>query len=135
MFKAVLGLAACAALLGGCAQPVARISGDVPPEKCRVGVFVNADGQVVVDSEPVHPRGCADGNAVTWQVRTAQYTFDSNGIAFGKAGTPTVACTPGAAGREYKCTFGLDRTGTFPYSIRVVGPNGPKSVDPSVIID
>jgi hypothetical protein len=135
MLKTMLGLAVGVAVLGGCAADQrAGISVD-PPQKCRVGVFVTSDGYVVVDNDPVHPKNCSGGNAVTWHSMTGQYKFDTNGIAFDKGAAPAVSCAPAAGGQQFICTFGAAPTGTFPYSIRVVGPGGSKKVDPSVIVD
>jgi hypothetical protein len=139
MLRTTLGLAVWAVLLGACAQPAsnARVEDDrPPPPRCRVGVHVTDQGNVVVDHEPVHTRGCDDGTAVVWQLRTAGYGFDrAKGVAFDKGSRPSGTCQMGANDRQYVCRFGGSSRGPFPYSIHVVGPSGPKTVDPTVIID
>lgn len=139
MLRTTLGMAVWAVLLGACAQPVPqeRADEDRPaPAKCHVGVYVNDQGHVVVDHEPVHAKGCADGAAVVWQLRTAGYSFDrAKGIAFDKGSKPSGSCQLGNHPRQYVCRFGATPKGAYAYSIHVVGPGGAKTVDPTVIID
>ena len=143
MLKTILGTAVCAAALSACATQGfdgagAQARDDTPPPQCEVKVFVRG-GNVVVNNEPVHPKGCGNAgstNTVTWTVKTPGYSFDpAAGIAFGKNGSsPSVSCTKGAS--QYACSFGSTPTGTFYYSIKLVGPNGAGAgVDPSVIVD
>lgn len=141
MLKTTLGLAVGAVLLGACSHHVMHGDGKharegwhrPPPPKCRVGVYVT-EGNVVVDHEPAHTRGCDAMEGLVWQVRTDGYRFDKDAIAFDKGKKPAADCKP-LGEREYVCHIRQRGQGLFRYSIYLSGPGGPKLGDPSIMID
>jgi hypothetical protein len=147
MVKTTIAWALGALVLAGCAHPPtfggreppgAGRDVRVPPPKCHVNVYVRDDAErhITVDNEPVYPRGCDNGNLVTWQLVTPGYRFDANGISFAKSRkNPPFVCKPRSE-TEFFCTFPPAERGPYPYDIHVVGPGGLKrNVDPSVMID
>jgi hypothetical protein len=101
-----------------------------------VNVYVRAGKRVVVENEPAYPNACK--GRVTWRVVTEGYTFDRNGIDFGRRKPPRAECAASDGGRRYVCDFGTgakDRE-PFKYWVHLQGKDGstPK-VDPSIILD
>lgn len=141
--RTTLALALAAVVLGACTHPMMHHGGyemhmrggpERPPHPCEVNVYVRErTGYVVIDNEPVHPKGC-DGARVTWRVRTDGYRFDSaRGIEIDKAKPLKADCRH--EGATSTCTFPRDAQGMFKYWIHLQGKEGSRSLDPTVIMD
>jgi hypothetical protein len=148
MMKAVLASGLCAVLLAGCSHPMMHAEQRVhvgggelrAPPNCTVNVYVNDNGRVVIDNEPVYARDCDKTKfAITWRVQTPTYVFRDGGIRFDKGG-PSPECKRQVGGIEYVCYFVVGEPRpknplVLRYSIHLHGSAGDKDADPSVIMD
>lgn len=133
-------LAACVALLVGCATPPTKPPGMLScsdEEHCRVQVYVSCflhywPCTVSVDIAKVQARG----NNVFWDLQDEpdgkRFRFDpASGIEFKKQGNG-FRCMPVSAGRSYKCDNGKV-PGEHEYGVKVIGDVFVPRLDPWVV--
>lgn len=133
--------------LTACAMPFIDASARARPTKCVVNVYVDDDGQVLIDHEPVRTKACGESEkVVTWSLQPGSgvYTFapttDTHpGIEFPAQKNPSPPATPNCSRPNdytYRCKWSGASGYKWTYAINVL-KNGVafKTLDPTVFND
>ncbi len=124
-------------LIGGAAMmfmgPWLRPAADPdPPKNCLVRVFAVDGDHLVVDHEPVHKKGCNNGE-ITWKATHGWKFPDKDSIKL--KSSLAAQCRLEAGDTELVCSFPNLAQGAYPYIVKIKKGNVTLDLDPMMFND
>jgi hypothetical protein len=108
------------------------------PAACRVHIFIDRDGHIVIDHEPIRAKGCEEAGgtkrALFWILDASRaQTFGS--IKYTPTATFKPDCRPfGMRNKVIRCTFERENDATpHKYGIEVINAGKVTVIDPIMI--